>query len=123
MAPPKPMTFAMVTVQLDHAETDRTKAFSEIRSLLGVGGPELDNEYGAIPNNGGKNEFVVLVEENLARKLKAENPHVTGVYKNTKLDPFLTHGGCNPPSFREDPPGPPGPPTPTRGGPRRNPKL
>jgi hypothetical protein len=109
MAPPKPMTFSMVTVQLDHPQDDHKKAFEEIREMLAIGGPEIDNKYGAIPNNGGKNEFVVLIEENLARKLQAENPAITGVYRDSKLDPFFTHGGCEPP--------------PTRGGPRRNPKL
>jgi hypothetical protein len=123
MTPPKPMVFAMVTVQLDKPETDRQKAFDEIRSLLSIGGPELDNSFGAIPNNGGKNEFVVLIEENLANKLKAEkNPHVTGVYKDSHFDPFMHGGFCNPPDM---PPGgciPPEPPK-TRGGPRRNPKI
>ncbi len=124
MTPPKPMEFAMVTVRLDKPETDRQKAFQEIRSLLNIGGPELDNNFGAIPNGGKDSEYVVLVEENLAHRLQAEkHPHVTGVFANPKLDTFILHGGCVPPSERNHPPGPPSPPPATRGGPRRNPKL
>jgi hypothetical protein len=123
MTPPKPLEFAMVTVTLDHPETDRKKAFEEIRSLLGIGGPEMDNHFGAIPNHGKRdNEFVVLVEENLAHQLQGKNPHVTGVFANPKLDTFFLHGGCVPPGLRDKPPGPPSTPPATRGGPRRNPK-
>ncbi|MEZ0226016.1 MAG: hypothetical protein ACAH83_15790 [Alphaproteobacteria bacterium] len=121
MTPPKPVDYAMVTVKLDKPAMERTQAFQEIKTALCLKTPDIDESYGAIPMGRG-DEYVVLIEENLANKMKDDkHPNIIGVFANPKMEPFLRGDICNPPSM---PPGgciPPEPPK-TRGGPRRNPK-
>lgn len=108
MTPPKPVDYAMVTVKLGKPAMERTQAFQEIKAALCLKTPDIDESYGAIPMGRG-DEYVVLIEENLANKMKQDNhPNIIGVFANPKLDPFITGGCCNPPG--------------THGGPRRNPK-
>jgi hypothetical protein len=89
MMPPKPVDYAMVTVKLDKPQlSDRNQAFAEIREALALRAPDIDESYGAIPM--GKNdEYVVLIEENLAQKMKDSNhPNIIGVFANPKMEPF-----------------------------------
>jgi hypothetical protein len=77
--------YAIVTVKLDNPSVERAAAFEEIKHVLKLSHPVIDEEYGAIPLQGG---YVVLIDHAVAQKMKDENhPNILGVFSNPRLGP------------------------------------
>jgi hypothetical protein len=89
----------MVTVKLNQPAMEAPKAFQAIKEALALRAPDIDEKYGAIPLGRG-DEYVVMIEKNLAEHLKREDhPNVTGVFFGGRIDGFddkkqpRSHGG------------------------------
>lgn len=90
MTPLCPSDYAMVTVRLD-TPADARKAFQDIKELLALRSPDIDEKYGAVPLGQG-GEYVVMIEKNLALHLKNDNhPNIVGVFSNPSSAP-AQHG-------------------------------
>jgi len=88
MTPLTPSDYAMVTVRLNKPGMEGAAAFEEIKDALCLSAPDIDEKYGAIPLGRG-DEYVVMIEKNLARHLKnEEHPNVIGVFANPAIGGF-----------------------------------
>lgn len=93
---PHPVEYAIVTVKLGREPLEPKQAFQEIKSALCLHQPDIDESYGAVPLGRG-DEYVVLIEQNLAQKMKDDrHPNIVGVFANPKLEPFSPSGPKGP---------------------------
>ncbi|MBI1215224.1 MAG: hypothetical protein GC185_05315 [Alphaproteobacteria bacterium] len=88
MTPLCPSDYAMVTVKLDQPAMKAPAAFQAIKEALALSAPDIDEKYGAVPLGMG-DEYVVMIEKNLAQHLKNENhPNIIGVFSNPGIGSF-----------------------------------
>jgi hypothetical protein len=88
---PEDTEYAFMKVRPSRDFTDKQEAFEDIKALLKLAAPDIDENFGARRSPGRPSAegqtFLVLVEKNTAWKLLGENhPNVLTVHDNHKYD-------------------------------------